>query len=220
MNPVRDMTQARVHSFSFLFKGPSAATGPSDAVYSCVVLLICLCSFISSIDEIERLDRIRPAAETSVMSSYAHPPPPLLRTAALTEASHGPLNSSAWTLQDVLQYTLGIGTRNRKSSDNVDSKESSRNESSSRESEDSGSSGSSGQIQLWQFLLELLSDPANASFICWENNQGEFKLIDPDEVARRWGHRKTKPNMNYDKLSRALRYRIPSCYLCRNSATR
>ena len=217
---MRDMTQARVHSFSFLFKGPSAATGPSDAVYSCVVLLICLCSFISCLDEIERLDRIRPAAETSVMSSYAHPPPPLLRTAALTEASHGPLNSSAWTLQDVLQYTLGIGTRNRKSSDNVDSKESSRNESSSRESEDSGSSGSSGQIQLWQFLLELLSDPANASFICWENNQGEFKLIDPDEVARRWGHRKTKPNMNYDKLSRALRYRIPSCYLCRNSATR
>ncbi|WAR12205.1 ERG-like protein [Mya arenaria] len=35
---------------------------------------------------------------------------------------------------------------------------------------------------------------------------GEFKLIDPDEVARRWGERKSKPNMNYDKLSRALRY--------------
>ncbi|KFB39881.1 hypothetical protein ZHAS_00007257 [Anopheles sinensis] len=35
---------------------------------------------------------------------------------------------------------------------------------------------------------------------------GEFKLTDPDEVARRWGERKAKPNMNYDKLSRALRY--------------
>jgi len=31
-------------------------------------------------------------------------------------------------------------------------------------------------------------------------------MTDPDEVARRWGERKSKPNMNYDKLSRALRY--------------
>lgn len=64
----------------------------------------------------------------------------------------------------------------------------------------------SGQIQLWQFLLELLSDSANASYITWEGINGEFKLVDPDEVARRWGERKSKPNMNYDKLSRALRY--------------
>lgn len=64
----------------------------------------------------------------------------------------------------------------------------------------------SGQIQLWQFLLELLSDSANMTCIAWEGTNGEFKLIDPDEVARRWGERKSKPNMNYDKLSRALRY--------------
>ncbi|CAL4076087.1 unnamed protein product, partial [Meganyctiphanes norvegica] len=66
--------------------------------------------------------------------------------------------------------------------------------------------GGSGQIQLWQFLLELLSDPGNASIITWEGTAGEFKILDPDEVARRWGARKSKPNMNYDKLSRALRY--------------
>ncbi|KAI8790353.1 transcriptional regulator ERG [Biomphalaria glabrata] len=64
----------------------------------------------------------------------------------------------------------------------------------------------SGQIQLWQFLLELLSDVRNSACITWEGNNGEFKLVDPDEVARRWGERKSKPNMNYDKLSRALRY--------------
>ncbi|GLH09795.1 DNA-binding protein D-ETS-6, partial [Gryllus bimaculatus] len=64
----------------------------------------------------------------------------------------------------------------------------------------------SGQIQLWQFLLELLSDRSNSSCIAWEGTNGEFKLNDPDEVARRWGERKSKPNMNYDKLSRALRY--------------
>uniref|UniRef100_A0A1B0GPD1 Uncharacterized protein n=1 Tax=Phlebotomus papatasi TaxID=29031 RepID=A0A1B0GPD1_PHLPP len=66
-------------------------------------------------------------------------------------------------------------------------------------------SSGSGQIQLWQFLLELLSDSANAGCITWEGTNGEFKLTDPDEVARRWGERKSKPNMNYDKLSRALR---------------
>lgn len=64
----------------------------------------------------------------------------------------------------------------------------------------------SGQIQLWQFLLELLSDSSNSSCIAWEGSNGEFKLTDPDEVARRWGERKSKPNMSYDKLSRALRY--------------
>ncbi|XP_043087730.1 transcriptional regulator ERG isoform X4 [Puntigrus tetrazona] len=64
----------------------------------------------------------------------------------------------------------------------------------------------SGQIQLWQFLLELLSDSSNSSCITWEGTNGEFKMTDPDEVARRWGERKSKPNMNYDKLSRALRY--------------
>ena len=64
----------------------------------------------------------------------------------------------------------------------------------------------SGQIQLWQFLLELLSDSGNSTCITWDGTSGEFKLTDPDEVARRWGERKNKPNMNYDKLSRALRY--------------
>ncbi|XP_056141935.1 fli-1 proto-oncogene, ETS transcription factor-related sequence isoform X2 [Lampris incognitus] len=64
----------------------------------------------------------------------------------------------------------------------------------------------SGQIQLWQFLLELLSDSTNATIITWEGTNGEFKMTDPDEVAKRWGERKSKPNMNYDKLSRALRY--------------
>ena len=31
-------------------------------------------------------------------------------------------------------------------------------------------------------------------------------LADPDEVARRWGIRKNRPQMSYDKLSRGLRY--------------
>ncbi|XP_060808825.1 DNA-binding protein Ets97D-like [Amyelois transitella] len=36
--------------------------------------------------------------------------------------------------------------------------------------------------------------------------EGEFKLLEPERVARLWGARKHKPAMNYEKLSRALRY--------------
>ncbi|KAJ8396420.1 hypothetical protein AAFF_G00017260 [Aldrovandia affinis] len=64
----------------------------------------------------------------------------------------------------------------------------------------------SGPIQLWQFLLELLTDKTCQSIISWTGDGWEFKLIDPDEVARRWGRRKNKPKMNYEKLSRGLRY--------------
>jgi len=64
----------------------------------------------------------------------------------------------------------------------------------------------SGPIQLWQFLLELLTDKTCQNFICWTGNGWEFKMTDPDEVARRWGLRKNKPKMNYEKLSRGLRY--------------
>ncbi|KRX25973.1 Uncharacterized protein T07_12953 [Trichinella nelsoni] len=64
----------------------------------------------------------------------------------------------------------------------------------------------SGPIQLWQFLLELLMTRACKDFICWTGDGWEFKLVDPDEVARRWGVRKNKPKMNYEKLSRGLRY--------------
>ncbi|MFN9937855.1 MAG: ETS domain-containing protein [bacterium] len=59
---------------------------------------------------------------------------------------------------------------------------------------------------MWQFLLELLTDKTCQSFIAWTGDGWEFKMIDPDEVARRWGIRKNKPKMNYEKLSRGLRY--------------
>ncbi|XP_043936735.1 ETS domain-containing transcription factor ERF isoform X2 [Protopterus annectens] len=68
------------------------------------------------------------------------------------------------------------------------------------------SSPGSRQIQLWHFILELLRKEEYHDVIAWQGDYGEFVIKDPDEVARLWGVRKCKPQMNYDKLSRALRY--------------
>ncbi|NXY80041.1 ETV5 protein, partial [Glareola pratincola] len=38
-----------------------------------------------------------------------------------------------------------------------------------------------GSLQLWQFLVTLLDDPANAHFIAWTGRGMEFKLIEPEE---------------------------------------
>lgn len=67
-------------------------------------------------------------------------------------------------------------------------------------------SGTNGQTQLWQFLLEILTDVQHRDIIQWVGVEGEFKLMDAEQVAQLWGRRKNKPNMNYEKLSRALRY--------------
>lgn len=66
--------------------------------------------------------------------------------------------------------------------------------------------GNNGQIQLWQFLLELLTDKDARDCISWVGEEGEFKLNQPELVAQKWGQRKNKPTMNYEKLSRALRF--------------
>uniref|UniRef100_F6ZPQ2 ETS variant transcription factor 4 n=1 Tax=Ornithorhynchus anatinus TaxID=9258 RepID=F6ZPQ2_ORNAN len=63
-----------------------------------------------------------------------------------------------------------------------------------------------GSLQLWQFLVTLLDDPAHGRLIAWTGRGMEFKLIEPEEVARLWGVQKNRPAMNYDKLSRSLRY--------------
>lgn len=63
-----------------------------------------------------------------------------------------------------------------------------------------------GSLQLWQFLVVLLEEPKCSQYITWTGRGMEFKLIDPEEVARRWGIQKNRPAMNYDKLSRSLRY--------------
>lgn len=79
-------------------------------------------------------------------------------------------------------------------------------------------------ITLWQFLLQLLLDQSHKHLICWTSTDGEFKLLKSEEVAKLWGLRKNKTNMNYDKLSRALRYYYDKvnerdCGLCAGTAS-
>ena len=54
--------------------------------------------------------------------------------------------------------------------------------------------------------LELLTEKDTREVIHWVGDEGEFKLENPEIVAQLWGTRKNKPTMNYEKLSRALRY--------------
>ena len=51
----------------------------------------------------------------------------------------------------------------------------------------------------------MLTEKDHREVIHWVGDEGEFKLENPEIVAQLWGTRKNKPNMNYEKLSRALR---------------
>lgn len=55
-------------------------------------------------------------------------------------------------------------------------------------------------------LFSTLFILCSAGCIAWTGRGMEFKLVEPEEVARRWGLQKNRPAMNYDKLSRSLRY--------------
>jgi len=62
------------------------------------------------------------------------------------------------------------------------------------------------QLQLWQFLLELLLVSPNSHLIQWTDDDFEFQINKPAEVAQLWGKCTNNPTMNYEKLARGLRY--------------
>jgi SAM pointed domain-containing ETS transcription factor len=70
-----------------------------------------------------------------------------------------------------------------------------------------GRGGNKRTICLWQFLRELLLNPQpHENWIRWiDRNRGIFKIEDSVRVAKLWGERKNRPQMNYDKLSRSIR---------------
>lgn len=60
-------------------------------------------------------------------------------------------------------------------------------------------------ILLWKFLLAELSAP-NTPWIKWVNKtEGTFRFMDTVEVSKRWGQKKQKADMNFEKLSRGIR---------------
>lgn len=64
-----------------------------------------------------------------------------------------------------------------------------------------------GTGKLWEFIRDLLLNPAtNPALIRWERREdGIFKFVQSDKVAKMWGERKQNPRMTYEKLSRAMR---------------
>jgi hypothetical protein len=62
------------------------------------------------------------------------------------------------------------------------------------------------KISRW--LVTLLRNPDhNPSVITWINAEdGVFKIINSSKLAHLWGLKKGNPNMDYSKLSRAMRY--------------
>uniref|UniRef100_A0A1A9ZKA9 ETS domain-containing protein n=1 Tax=Glossina pallidipes TaxID=7398 RepID=A0A1A9ZKA9_GLOPL len=62
---------------------------------------------------------------------------------------------------------------------------------------------------LWDFLQQLLNDRNQkySDLIAWKcRDTGVFKIVDPAGLAKLWGIQKNHLSMNYDKMSRALRY--------------
>lgn len=64
-----------------------------------------------------------------------------------------------------------------------------------------------GQVQLWKYVWDLLhSNEDNPRIIRWEDkDDGVFRIVNSEEVARRWGDLKNNKAMTYEKMSRALR---------------
>ncbi|XP_049951257.1 uncharacterized protein LOC126458335 isoform X2 [Schistocerca serialis cubense] len=62
------------------------------------------------------------------------------------------------------------------------------------------------RVMLWRFLLNLLEDPRNEPCIHWVNrDQGIFRILNTDWLARLWGRRHGNPRMTYEKMARAMR---------------
>lgn len=66
-----------------------------------------------------------------------------------------------------------------------------------------------GSIKIIDFMLNILNDKRFKHLAEWIDNEGAFKIVDPDKLSYFWGETKRSKRqntMNYEKFSRALRY--------------
>merc|ERR1712038_1012853 len=63
-------------------------------------------------------------------------------------------------------------------------------------------------LKISQWIVKLLRDPeTNPSVIMWEDEpEGKFRVTNSTAFAQLWAVEKKNPAMNYEKLSRAMRY--------------
>ncbi|KAM4795729.1 transcription factor ETV7-like [Rhinophrynus dorsalis] len=58
---------------------------------------------------------------------------------------------------------------------------------------------------LWDYLYQLLSDKRYEPYIKWEDKESKiFRVVNPNKLAALWGNHKNRPNMTYEKMSKAL----------------
>ncbi|XP_069193849.1 ecdysone-induced protein 74EF-like isoform X1 [Procambarus clarkii] len=62
--------------------------------------------------------------------------------------------------------------------------------------------------KIWEFISSLLHDPTTCpSVVEWQDKEnGIFRFVDPQKAGKLWGAVKNNPYMNYEKMSRAMRY--------------
>ena len=69
----------------------------------------------------------------------------------------------------------------------------------------------------WNILSWFSNTKINSMFIHFIHS---FMILSSFQVARRWGLRKNKPKMNYEKLSRGLRYYYDKNIICKTAGKR
>ena len=65
-------------------------------------------------------------------------------------------------------------------------------------------------VLLWKFLLEELSKPSGNHVQWVDEREGLFRFVDTAEISKQWGLKKNKEDMNFEKLSRGIRYSLQS----------
>eukprot|EP00096_Caligus_rogercresseyi_P010094 TRINITY_DN3561_c0_g2_i1.p1 TRINITY_DN3561_c0_g2~~TRINITY_DN3561_c0_g2_i1.p1 ORF type:complete len:620 (+),score=192.12 TRINITY_DN3561_c0_g2_i1:127-1986(+) len=133
-------------------------------------------------------------------------------SAPTSNGLNGPSSSSHSDSEDSdpLRSPTRPTPRSPKESNNTPSTPSNNNNNNnvSAKNEDAPELITNGRL-LWDFLQQLLNDSSQrfTSYIAWKNKDtGIFKIVDPAGLAKLWGIQKNHLAMNYDKMSRALRY--------------